>query len=137
MAVSTGKVLGGALLGGVVAGVINLLLAVGASAAGAPLIGSVNGPGTEAVAIPILMPFLSSVLPAFGAWVVWALLNKLTKAPESIFVGVAVVFGLLSMAGPAMLENASGGTKGILSLMHVVAGLGISAGLLRAARGGS
>ncbi len=137
MAVSMGKVLGGALMGGVAAGVINLSLAVGASAAGSPLIGSVNGPGTEAVVIPVFMPFLASVLPAFGAWVVWALLNKLTKAPEAIFVGVAVVFGLLSMAGPAMLENASGGTKGVLSLMHVVAGVGITAGLLRAARGSS
>ncbi len=137
MALSMGKVLGSAVMGGLAAGVVNLLIAVGASAAGAPLIGSVQGPGTPAIEIPVFMPLVASVVPAIGAWAVWAGLSKVTAAHVNIFVGVAVVFGLLSMGGPATLENATTTTKLILGLMHVVAGVGITAGILRAVKGGS
>ena len=61
-------------------------------------------------------------------------LRRLTEKADSAFVAIALVFGLLSMGGPAMLEGASLSTKVILGLMHVVAGVAIPLGIFRATR---
>jgi Family of unknown function (DUF6069) len=124
----------GALLGGLLSGILNLLLGLGAGAAGAPLEGALAGPGTPIVGIPAPMFLVASVIPAVGAALLYAGLRRLTEKSDTIFVVISVVFGLLSMAGPAMLEGATVPTKAILGLMHVVAGVGIVLGIFRTTR---
>ncbi len=124
----------GALLGGFIAGILNLILALGAQAAGAALEGALAGPGTPIVGIPAPMFVVASVIPGLGAAALYAGLRRLTEKADSAFVAIALVFGLLSMGGPAMLEGASLSTKVILGLMHVVAGVAIPLGIFRATR---
>ena len=123
-----------ALGGGFVAGLVNLALLLGASAAGAPARGAINGPGTEAVDLPVIMGLVASVIPAIPAWILFAILTKVTAKYANVFVGIAVVFLLLSMGGPATLESASTSTKILLAVMHVPPAIGIVGGLLRGAR---
>jgi hypothetical protein len=123
-----------ALGGGFVAGLLNLALLLGASAAGAPARGAINGPGTEAVDLPVIMGLVGSVGPAIPAWIVFAILTKVTPKYATVFTGVAAAFLLLSMGGPATLEAASTSTKLLLAFMHVPPAIGIVAGLLRGAR---
>lgn len=121
----------GALLGGLLSGILNLLLALGVTAAGAPLEGALAGPATPIIGIPTPMFLVSSVIPAVGAALVYGGLRRLTEKADTTFVAISVIFGLLSMAGPAMLEGATLPTKAILGLMHVVAGVGIVLGIFR------
>jgi len=120
--------------GGFAAGLLNLALMLGASAAGAPARGAINGPGTEAVDIPVIMGLVSSTIPAIPAWIVFAILTKATPKYANVFIGVSVVFLALSMGGPATLEAANTSTKLLLAFMHIPPAIGIVAGLLRGAR---
>jgi len=120
--------------GGFAAGLLNLALMLGASAAGAPARGAINGPGTEAVDIPVIMGLVSSTIPAIPAWIVFAILTKATPKYANVFIGVSVVFLALSMGGPATLEAANTSTQLLLAFMHIPPAIGIVAGLLRGAR---
>lgn len=124
----------GALLGGFIAGILNLILGLAAQAAGAPLEGALEGPGTPIVGIPAPMFVVASVIPAVGAAGLYAGLRRMTEKADTVFVAIALIFGLLSMGGPATLEGASLSTKVILGLMHGVAGVAIPLGIFRFTR---
>ncbi len=124
----------GGLIGGVVAGAVNTAVAVAASAAGAPIVGAFGGPGTAVVAFPVFAPMVASVVPVLFAWLVWLGLTNALSSGAKVFVGVAVVFGLVSMGGPMLtLEGASTTSKLLLAFMHLPAAVGITAGVVRGA----
>ncbi len=86
--------------------------------------------------LPVPLPqfVVASFLPAFAAAALLLVLNALTKKPALIFVVVSAVFAVVSLAAPATLGGASGGTRATLGLMHLVASTTICSLLLRKGR---
>ena len=88
-------------------------------------------PGSEDFTeIGILEVVFASVIPAFAAAALVALLIKFFKKPFLIFKIIAVVVFLFSLIGPLSLE-VDRFTKAALSVMHVVAALTIVSVLLK------
>ena len=128
--VSAGKLFGQALLGGVAAAVVNVILFVGAKAAGVPMTGEFQ-PGTVGeLMLPLVV--ISSIVPAIFGAIIALLFQKFTKAPARNFAILAIGFGLLSLGGPANVKQIAVGTIVVMELMHVVAGVGIGGMLVRA-----
>lgn len=132
-----GVALGGLFRASPLAGVLSVLgnLAVyyAASAAGVAL-RVPEAPGSSNL-IPLELPpvVISSLMPAFAAAIVLALLGRLSRAPLRIFQAVAVVVLLLSFV-PVLLLPVELGTKVVLSVMHLYSGLVIAGVLLRFGR---
>lgn len=121
-----------ALVAGVAAALVNLLVYLLATTVfGLPLeIATPRGPTMPLTPMPII---ITSFVPAIGAAVLLALLNRFVRRPFPIFLAVAVVFLLLSLGAPLSLPVAAT-TKAILILMHVLAGAAIVGILARLAR---
>lgn len=120
-------------LAGVLSVVGNLVVYYGAQFAGVSL--SVpDGPGSANL-VPLELPpvVISSLMPAFAAAIVLALLGRLSRSPLRIFRAVAVVVLVLSFI-PVFLLPAGIGTQVVLSVMHLVSGLVITGVLLRFGR---
>ena len=129
---NTGRLLIAAAISGVIAAVGNLIVYFIAGGAGVPM--QVMAPGSSGLqALPAAPVIISSIIPAFGAAGVLALLTRFTARPVLIFQIIAAVFLLLSFSGPLGMPT-DGGTKLVLNLMHVVAGVAITLGLTRASR---
>ena len=121
---------GAALKGGAIAAVLNLSLGLVATAAGVDFMGQLEA-GGALEQIPTAMFAVSSLIPAvFAGLIAWAMRKKTEKAGV-IFLGLSIVFTLLSMGGPAGLVGASMGTKVVLGVMHVVAAVPITLALLK------
>jgi hypothetical protein len=127
---TTGGIFKGAAIGAAAGAVGNALLYFAGSAAGVSMFGEF-AKGQPAVALGVGQVVVASFVPAIGAALLALLLNRFTAKPSKILLGIAVVFGLLSMGGPANLPGADAGLRFLLALMHVVSGVGITAGILR------
>lgn len=124
-----GRVFVAALAGGAAAAVANVVVYFVALAAGVTMTAQFE-PGAAATVLPAFMPAVSSIVPAIGAAALMSALNVALARPTHAFVGIAVVFGVLSMGGPATLAEASLGTQLALAVMHVVAGVAITAAIV-------
>ena len=114
-----GRVAQGALIAAGTAACLNLLVYVIARAAGVTFTGRFNPTAPETVVA------LRDVLLASTVWVVPAsagllLLNRFMERPSKAFVMIAVMFGLLSVAGPFTFPEATLGTKLALTAMHLI-----------------
>lgn len=117
---------------GLAAGLANLLVYALARGLGAPFLVPMGGPGAEAAPLPFFAIIVTCVLPGLAAAVLYWGLGRFTARATAIFLGVAVVFGLLSLAGPLGLPIDLG-TRLALASMHVVAGAIIAGALVRLA----
>ena len=130
---TAGTILKAALLGGAIAAVANLALYALARGVGVPFIAKFD-PNAPAGPLPLPLVAVASLVPAVAAGLFFVVLQKLVRPAPKVFLAVAVVFTLLSFGGPMGLAEASAGTKGVLALMHVVAGLAITGSILRRVR---
>lgn len=130
---TTGGIWKGALLGAAAGAVVNSILYVVASAAGTSMVAEF-AKGQEPIAMPFPPVVIATFIPAIFAALFAMALNQLMAKPVKAFVAVSVVFGLLSMGGPATIGAASPGLKILLAAMHVVAGVAIAGGIVRLGR---
>lgn len=80
-------------------------------------------PGAPPFPLPVGMVVLMSAAGALAGTVAYALLGRLAPHRRSwLFPTVAVVFLLLSFAGPLTVEGADAATRAALMTMHVLAG---------------
>jgi hypothetical protein len=91
---------------------------------GLPLVVPMGGPGGPEGPVTAVMVIVTSAVPAICAALLLAALARFTSRPFRILLIVAIVFGLLSLAGPLLLP-VSLGTRLALALMHIVAGVTI------------
>lgn len=120
------------LLAGLAAGLANLLVYGLGSLFGAPFLVPMGGPGSAAAPLPFFAIVLASAVPALGAALLYWGLGRFTGRATTIFVAIAGLFALLSLAGPLSLPIDLG-TRVWLALMHLVAGAIIVLGLVRQA----
>lgn len=123
------------LLAGLLAGLANLLVYFVGSALSAPFLVPMGGPGSPPMPLPLLAIIVASTIPALGAAVLYWALGRFVRNATTIFLVVAVVFALISLAGPMSLPIELS-TRLSLSAMHFVAGAIIAGGLVRFARQG-
>ena len=129
---SVGSLVRWGLIGGAVAGVVNVALhAVALFGLGDPMAG--DG-GMGFMAIPLPLTFISSVVPGAIAALVYAGAERVTGRPTARFLQVSVAFLLISLAGPATMQGATTLTVIFLEVMHLVAGVAIMWGVVRGAR---
>lgn len=129
---SVGSLVRWGLIGGAVAGVVNVALhAVALFGLGDPMAG--DG-GMGFMAIPLPLTFISSVVPGAIAALVYAGAERITDRPTARFLQVSVAFLLISLAGPATMQGATTLTVIFLEVMHLVAGVAIMWGVVRGAR---
>jgi len=129
---SVGSLVRWGLIGGAVAGVVNVALhAVAVYALGDPMAG--DG-GMGFMAIPIPLTFVSSVMPGAVAALVHAAAERLVPRPTTRFLQVSVAVLLVSLVGPATMQGATTLTVIVLVAMHFVAAAGIVWGVVRGAR---
>jgi Family of unknown function (DUF6069) len=118
-----------ALTAGAIAAVANLVVYFIAVAANVPL--QVAAPGSsELQRLPFVPVILASLIPALAAAALLLALKRFTPRANMVFQVIAVVFILVSFGGP-LGQPTDGGTKFVLNLMHVVAGVIITLGLTR------
>ena len=129
----TGGIWKGAGIGAAVGAVGNVVLYGIANASGISMVGEFMR-GQPPLPMPFPPVIISSFVPALFAALVAMALNRFTARPARVFTVVAVVFGLVSMVGPASIAGAGVGLRVVLALMHVVSGLTITMGILRLGR---
>lgn len=118
-----------AILGAALAAAVNVVLyALAEGAAGVELLAPAGFGSTELQAMGIGPVVLFSVLPAFLAAGLAAVLARRTAAPRRWFAGIALVVLLLSFV-PSLQLDVSAGAKATLVLMHVAAAAAIVAAL--------
>lgn len=122
-----------ALLGGVIAAALNAALLFIARAAGVSMIGEYQ-PGQPALALPLPMLLVASLMPALVAGIAYYGLSRVTERAPRVFTLGATVLLLLSMGGPATLVGADAATRAVLALMHVFAAVAIVRPLTRVGR---
>jgi len=133
--ITTGRLLQGALIGIVVALVLNLLLYFLVPAIfGYTLEAPLGGPGSEIGPLPVYMVVVATVVPAIVAALLMMLLNRLVARPVRLFRIIAGVVLLLSLAGPLPLPIALGARLTLVA-MHVITAAAITYGLTVWARG--
>lgn len=130
---AAGRAFLGALAGGAVGAVGNVVLYYVALAAGVTMVGQFD-PNLPPTTLPLFPVIAASLVPAIPAGGVLVALNAFLRKPSTAFVVLSVVLGLLSMGGPASLVGADVGTKVVLGLMHVVSAVAIVALALRMGR---
>lgn len=129
---SVGSLVRWGLIGGAVAGVVNVVLhAVALFGLGDPMAG--DG-GMGFMAIPLPLTFIASVVPGAVAALLYAGAERVTGRPTARFLQVSVAFLLISLVGPATMQGATTLTVVFLEAMHVVAGIAIMWGVVRGAR---
>ncbi|MCF0091850.1 DUF6069 family protein [Micromonospora sp. MH99] len=102
----------------------------GATLAGAQLTVD-QGSGPQDV--PVLAVLMTSALAALLGWALLAVLERFSARATTIWTGIAVAVLVLSLL-PALLVDASAGTRFTLVLMHLVVGAVVILGLRRGAR---
>ncbi len=128
-----GNTLKAAAIGGVIAGVINVVLYYVGKAFGAEYVMTGGG---EPESIPIVMPFAMSLLPALVGGGILVGLNKF--APQkawAIFLGLSALTFILMIPGPIMQMGDDTAAIVALEVMHVVAVATVICVLNRFARG--
>lgn len=122
--IATGKLWWVALVAGVAAFIVNLILFLIAQSLGLSLM--VSQPADPNTLVPLSMgPILgASIVPAIAAAILLAILGRFLARPLRIFQIIAVVFLLLSFGGPFSLPVETS-TKVVLGVMHVVTAVAI------------
>lgn len=118
------------LSGAAAAWVVNLAIWGISSGLGVPFTGRPGGPESALETIGAGHVTMASFVPAVFAILLFAVLQRVTRRADVVFAAIAVIFGLLSMAGPAGLGDATLGTKLALGLMHLTSGFAIAGALL-------
>jgi hypothetical protein len=122
-------------MGGAAAAVINVVLFFGGKAAGVPMTGEFEPGKLGELMLPLVV--ISSIMPGIFAALTGLAFQKFTPASAARnFAILAIVFGLLSLGGPASVKQISTGTIVVMELMHVVAALGIGGMVFRALKKG-
>jgi hypothetical protein len=125
--ITTGRLLTSALISGALAAVANLIVYFISRGVGVPL--QVVTPGSsELQVLPFFPVIFASLLPAFVAAGLYALLHRFTARPVQTFQIIAAVVLVLSFISPLAMPT-DGGTKFVLNLMHAVAAGFITWGL--------
>lgn len=110
------------VIAGVIAAIANVIVYFVGRAVGASF-DIIMQPGTPVIPLPIVAIILFSVVPAFGAAVLAWALNRYTARGNTIFIGIAVVFLLLSLFPDiTMPDPVTNATRIGLIVMHFVAG---------------
>jgi hypothetical protein len=125
-----GRVLASALLGGAVAGALNLAVYAVARLAGVPFVGQFD-PSGPAGPLPVPLVLVSSLVPAIAAGLFYLALRAITARANAAFVALAAIFTLVSFIPPLGIAGASLGTKLALEVMHVVAAIAITGSIVR------
>lgn len=116
-------------LGGLAAGLGNVIVLIVGGMAGVDWHGSFAGPGSQWTTLGAGAVFAASFVPAVPATLVFAVLNRLTERAGILFSALAALLALASLAGPAFLENASLSTRLGLVVMHAVAAATVTGAL--------
>ena len=125
-----GGIMKGAALGGAAAGVLNVILYLAGSAAGAEYFMMQPGAAYGMVRpIPIAMPFILSLVPGLlGGGVLIGLTKVVPDKAWKVFLGLCAVAFLVMLAGcPPRQTNMAAIVS--LELMHVVAVAGAIVGI--------
>jgi len=126
---SFGRLLLVGLGAGIAAAVVNLLIFAIGGALGVPFVAQM-GADQPPQELNAAMFIAASIAPALGGAVLYGLLGRFTRRPTAIFVAVAAVFALLSLAGPLTMPVPLA-TRLTLSLLHLLTAAVISYGLTR------
>ena len=129
-AFTSGGIWKGAMIGAAAGAIANVVLYLAASASGVSMVAEFQK-GEPPLVMPLPPVVIASFVPAILAALAAMLMNRISPKAPQILVAVAVVFGLLSMGGPATLAGASSGLRIVLALMHVVSAVTITGGILR------
>jgi hypothetical protein len=80
--------------------------------------------------MPVLMPILAILVAGLLASIFFGLLLRFAHKPATVFLSVSTTALVLSFGGPFDLPTATLQTRILLSIMHVIAGGIITAGIL-------
>ncbi len=117
------------LIGALIGVIANLIVYFAARAAGFEFLAPAP-PTNEPMPLPAVAVIVSTVIPAIGAAVVVALLNRFTARPLRVFLIIAAVVLIISFAGPFTLPI-SLIEQMILNVMHIIAAGAIIWALVR------
>lgn len=106
-----------------IAAVLNVLLFVIAKTAGVPL-QVTQGPGSNPMDLPFVAVILATVIPAYAAAGLYALLQRAGSRGTVIFQVIGWTFLALSLF-PVMGQAGPTSLKLTLALMHIIAGVTI------------
>lgn len=106
-----------------IASVANVIVYFVTAALGVDMTGPfAGGPTGPIITLPVVAVVLATIVPTIGAALLLWLLGRFTQRAVTVFIAIAVVFGLLSFAGPLGLPI-SPALQLSLNLMHVIAGV--------------
>jgi len=109
----------------------NLLFYAVTKALGAQYRMTLGGPSKPAIPLPVLAIILATLVAAFGAMLVFALLLKITHVPLPPFLSISAAALLVSFGGPLSLTGETGlATKLLLSSMHLISAIVIVGGMI-------
>ena len=118
---SIGAILLNALIAGVIAAVINVIIFFIGRAVVGGIDVDMNGTGTFAP-MPFFLPVVASLLPTLVAGVgLWIARRFIPKGNQVFVVGTAILV-LLSLAGPFSGQIATTSAAIVLAVMHLVVG---------------
>lgn len=121
-----------AFIGAITTVVINLLiLFVAQSVFGLPLAVPMGGAGVPAEPLSAIPVIIASSVPAVGAAILLAILNRFIARPVLVFQIISILLLLLTFPYVLPVDLA---TKLTLSLMHIVAAVAITGSLLTVGR---
>jgi len=80
--------------------------------------------------MPVLTPILAILIAGLLASIFFGLLLRFARKPATVFLSVSITALILSFGGPFDLPAATMQTKILLSIMHVIAAVIITAGIL-------
>ncbi len=96
---------------------------------------AVRQPGRGATEVDIVPVLVFAIVPSLAGWALLAALERFAAArARTVWTVVAVAVLLLSFT-PILQVQATGATKAVLALMHVVVGAALILGFWRTARG--
>src|SRR5262245_17400689 len=110
-----GHRLSAALLGGALAAAVNTTLLMAGKAAGIGFLAPMGGPGTPLQAVQPANVIIMCLVPALGAALLLALLDRFTRHPYPIFLVIAGLFLLVSFYPDWALPMDSLETRALLS----------------------
>lgn len=128
--VTLGGLLRAGPVGAALSAIGNVALYFGAQALDLPLRVPDGGAGGSLAPLALPAVIVASVMPAFAAAIVLALLPRFTRDPFRVFRVLAVALLVLSCV-PVLLLDAAFSTKLILVAMHGVSAWTITWALLR------
>ena len=118
---SIGAILLNALMAGVIAAVINVIVFFIGRAVVGGIDVDMNGTGTFAP-MPFFLPIVASLLPTLVAGVgLWIARRFIPRGNQVFVIGTAILV-LLSLAGPFSGQIATTGAAIVLAVMHLVVG---------------